>query len=1258
MTEINNNTIQKLLPQILSKEASKIKDITDEIDLNTSKEFKKFNYQKFIKLMLNEEFKVKVLRNLMKSKSNSLNSTLTPSEKPIYVYRKKIPTLDRIFVFLWYPDGTYDYYLLPKSAKLSSSANVNINLGLSSNERIKLTEQLILYNDFIDWFNYVYIEKNGDNLPILIVTSGSSATSNITAEEIVNEINYYRDSLLINNEIEKWNNFLTKNVIFVNYMEKLKTDNNEIYKIFYRYIESINKFYNLYYGLEKVSMSGGVSPAATPAIAATPATTENIKNLIIKKKGTDGKISKLHFSIFTHPNKSIVNKSKLTANSSNLLSGLNISNVSSLGPYNLSRTVTLNKNTINKFKEEKKVKGTTGQENRLIASRESTTENFIEELKQNINTSLKALEKFIGEKTLSQASNKPKQDEYMIRIKQSINDMMRVEDFRTFSQIENNNIFVLLSGIGYSSGEVDEYKKLVNNLEKNILDYYKIITFRDYSIKINTLFKYILDYLKKNNIIYSFKGNQINVYNIINQFRNTYKQLIINKKENEFVSQLKALYYNMNLLQELNNRSEILFESFWNLTILIMQSYEFMCSNLFKIIKDFTQEFVAFSGSDLTTIKALANTADDKEKLCYYIYNLLYTNGYTLTIKPISFEEFENYCKGELQTYLVSLDHNRDEYNKTLEIISKAIELYREIAEKPFVVYRMENRNKNKTNCIFDLRENRMQIFEFLLNSPSIYGENNRNMNKNADIFNLIKNMKKLSISGNVERKVIQTGEIQRGEIQTGKIQTNYLKNLIIKINFYMYNLMMVIENKPLISPEEGVIDLNKICGVLEYKKLPIIFYELIMNKNYELWNDYIKANYDIIKNHFQLIDTKYVPIFEELIEKIKYLFSLINNYEFKKPLRKNMKNYLINRNPLINAQNNRRRENSNVNFVRSLILSSRIENLQKDVLFYSKISKLLGTYNEGDNSHPKYLDSIIFYRILILIYNLQVSIGTITFKNEKQKNKNGLDIIKKIFKSFRNLINKRDTTNWNNMLIDSSVNLFLKKLINESINNYYIVMTVIQNMYIFYRLIFSLDDKNQNRLLHVPENLQLNNSNSVLIIYSLNNLESTWSNFARRVGSTISFGAMNELKNAKIDVLYKNIITTFNRTNIDLEEINNNLKRQFKNTFQALFTSLEPVSGGGKSNIKKSSNKLIRKMKKVGGIKSNIVLIPETPIKNVFNKMNQNNARAKKEKYSINLLLESICIFVNFENNSEFVDELQNLLIEFLEELQNLLTA
>ena len=101
----------QLLSQILSTNVSKVKDITKDIDKNLKNKSRNFDHERFVKLMMNEKFKLQILRNAIDSFS-SRNPSGDQSQTT-FIYKKFIPRLKQLFVFLWYPNGTYDYYLLP-----------------------------------------------------------------------------------------------------------------------------------------------------------------------------------------------------------------------------------------------------------------------------------------------------------------------------------------------------------------------------------------------------------------------------------------------------------------------------------------------------------------------------------------------------------------------------------------------------------------------------------------------------------------------------------------------------------------------------------------------------------------------------------------------------------------------------------------------------------------------------------------------------------------------------------------------------------------------------------------------------------------------------------------------------------------------------------------------------------------------------------------------------------------------------------------
>ncbi len=245
---------ENLISKILSgKNVVGVVDITEKIDSNVTPNYrKKFDYKEFVKLMLNEKFKIKVLKNIINSKVKRNITSQDPTAKlPVFVYKKKIPELDKYFIFYWKNENDYDYFLLP----LISFNNIEQIMNVLGSD---LKEKTKLYDYYITWFENIFYVDNKKNYPSMTFKDETNVDQSISFDDIFKHLIDDRKKLYKENKVDEWNRRIISNPLLKEYLTLLKNTNETHFNPIKKYIDSANTLYKILSG-QRITSSGGTT---------------------------------------------------------------------------------------------------------------------------------------------------------------------------------------------------------------------------------------------------------------------------------------------------------------------------------------------------------------------------------------------------------------------------------------------------------------------------------------------------------------------------------------------------------------------------------------------------------------------------------------------------------------------------------------------------------------------------------------------------------------------------------------------------------------------------------------------------------------------------------------------------------------------------------------------------------------------------------------------------------------------------------------
>ncbi len=1080
-----------LISTILSGKSSEgIKNITEKIDQNIGPYHKKFDYQRFVKLMLDEEFKIKVLRNIIGSKIKKLKKSSPNQKLPVFIYKKKIPVLNRYFVFYWKDEDNYDYFLLPKVPSSLQEGNVNV-----FEEQSKFKELSDLDN-YLLWFEFVFYENNKNNYPN--ITFGNKT---IRSEDIFKKIFYAKNLLLIDNKTEEWNELL-KDDIFIDYLEKLKNSSIILFDSIKNYIDRVSKFYRIVHG-QNINLKGGadiVFEEIVPAISyAVPI---------------------LHLeSLKYHRELNPSDKKKLNVN---LVENFKIGSLSQI-PQLTGETSLLNKTTFISTPSNYEV---AVQVNRKkLSNGDITIDSIINKKMEELSELLKSVN-----------SNSKENKLILNKLKTCYEELKNTGKIDLFKKIN-------------SSGELDKYqssfvnpstapkkKDVIKNLFKEI---YVLKKLKNYFIKINTIYNVIKENLNKNPIIYNYNNNDYNALTLLEEYKISYFNLFLYKNESDFKKMYEHLF-SIQFIQQIYNNNPYLYSLFMELNDLIYTCYEFICMGIPQLLKKYlTENFGPFvKKNDIEEIKkeilnfnptitkpltlSVSLSEDQKnyfkQELIKNIRNLLFNikniSSQQTSTSSITIQDFKEFCNGEFKTYYLELLKFK-EFTETTNLIGQTVNLYMNMLRKP--EFDIENiNNRNMSGCLLDDFDNRELIINNLLNFEEKWNEK-INKNKNRILVQLLKDVKTYK-KNNVQNIMNEENEFI------------YLLNKVKKINYYLFGLInfvrtstnpILIKNNP--NNNQKIVNF---CNDVQFslEEMQYVYYEFIINKNINKWNLFINDKFDIIFNYLNQINPQFANIFVECIEQMHYLYHLIYNIEtYKKP----QENISINRRKEIKKNNYIIQEFDNNNVIRnkrsilkkgltyflsflnniwtkpeqieiiSYILKGYQDDIENELNFYDNLSLKYGNYEVNDNifvneqgNYPQVniMHLYLFYQIILVFYNLNRKISElrIEFKNKNGKIKEGNQLVQLLFRRFLKLFYLNDIDKWNQMLINQEMNIFLNMLYEQHDELYMIFIELVRNMYLFYRLIFKITDPIQNKEIFVPKKLS-SEAQCILGIFTIN---------------------------------------------------------------------------------------------------------------------------------------------------------------------------
>ncbi len=913
-----------LITKILSgKPAEGIKDITEQIDQNLGPYKKKFDYQRFVKLMLDEEFKIKVLRNIIGSKYKKLKQsqgTTSPVELPVFIYKKKIPALGRYFVFYWKDEDDYDYFLLPKTLTTDTEDVENIF------EREAIDKELIDMDNYLLWFEFVFVPSNIDKYPSLKIKTTIPPNQEITSQQVFNNLFYYKNLLLMNNNVDEWNEFL-KNPILLEYLEKLKgtnTDPTGQYKQIKKYINNVIKFYKMLHGID-ISITGGEKNTFEEL--------RRVDSIVVPRLHLD---SLKFYGKLEEPNKKKIERNMSQSEKFKNVSQIDIN--SSL--QNFSTNETLNKSKINLFVTNKTYQPNLlslglnsygGDLNSIIKKCISEiNENFIK-MKNTSGIDLDALSQFV-------------------RIINSVKDeMIETGKFGLYKKYFQTGI----SGGYFQKGgqiKLEDYKKLKNKIKKNFVDVLIDLSVIEYNKKAIDKIEFLNEISAKKIIFDKIFMNDGEIIN--NMFSSSYEK---KKFTNDFFKDITVANLSININNLRTLRNKVVLEPIYEELLSEMNSILNSKTNIIEIYKNFNDKKniestgkinkegfkglsnllsarksgpqqsptkpilgqprllqpntisplpksppsqplpkITVSSSLSSILSKLSSTQNETSKIINNInklYVLIYlknkfsliNNIYSMIYDNLKVNPLRYSIDDKIYNGIDLLEKYKESYENLFlyENMSDFENEFNYLKEKQFF-QKLNNRDNNLyllflklNNLIKNCSTNDMKLL-----TPDKFSENIQNI-----IRSLLSYKERINISKIEDKELVQLiSETEKSNISESKQlvlsesdKIKYMINKINKINYYLFGLINYFRRST-----ENIYTENDIESSLI--ELSYVYYELVFNKNIIKWNSFINGKYQNIYNELKIIRIEFADVFEECIEQMHYLYHLIYNLSYKKP--------------------------------------------------------------------------------------------------------------------------------------------------------------------------------------------------------------------------------------------------------------------------------------------------------------------------------------------------------------------------------------